>query len=227
MENRPLYSADIVEIIGSPPRWLLRAGSGLLLGAVLAILLVLMLVKVPEQSGSAVLLSSTTPPYYLTQLAVGQRLLVTSGQQVAQGQLLMQPLTQQGLGTPAPFSGTLYYAGSGVAGQPGDTLAVLVPLHNTYRFRGRAELGYLSELRRSRSLQLQVPLDGQHRDLLLLTGSLSYVSPVLRGDQVAYTGLLDSASCASLSRHAAAVASMPATLRTTAGQQPLLQRIFH
>lgn len=224
MENRPIYSAEISEIIGTPPRWIMRVGSGLLLLALVAGVALASVVKVPEQHHAAVRISGTTAPYYLRQSAGALRLLVVAGQPVMQGQRLAVSRTDSGLAIQAPFRGTFY---AEVPGQvDSDTLGVLVPAATAYRFTGRVAPAQLRELRRHGRQQLQVALDEQADSHLLLHGQLQYINPVVRNGQVTYVGRLDSASNALVARQFTGLNSLEGTLLVSSTHKPVLQRLF-
>ncbi|RSK37524.1 hypothetical protein [Hymenobacter metallilatus] len=224
MENRPLYSAEISEIIGTPPRWMMRVGSGLLLLALVAGVALASVVEVPEQHHAAVRISGITAPYYLRQSAGGLRLLVASGQPVQQGQRLAGSLQDSSLAIRAPFRGTFY---AEVPGQTAnDTLGVLVPAATAYRFTGRVAPEQLRELRSHGRQQLQVALDEQADSHLLLHGQLHYINPVVRNGQVTYVGRLDSASNAQVARQFAGLNSLEGTLLVSSTHKPVLQRLF-
>lgn len=229
MENRPLYSAEITEIIGTPPRWILRAGGGLLLVVLLVVGTLASTVRIAEQHASPLRITGVTRPYYLRQPAAGGlRTLVASGQVVAQGQLLAQRPLDPASQVPAPFGGTVYYEDlAGAPARPDDTLAMLVPLANTYRFSGKVALAQVPELRRSQLLQIQVPLDSRLSSSLTLHGHLHYLNPVVHDGQVSYSGQLDSLSEVALSQQAATITDLRGTLFVRSPSRPVLQRLLH
>ena len=225
MENRPVYSAEIAEIIGTPPQWLPRVGSGLLLLLLLLLLGAAAAVKIPESSESAVRISGTIAPYYLVAGRAG-RPLIASGQVVAVGQRLARRAPDSTGYLRAPFRGTLFYEPAAAAAQPGDTIGLLVPVANTYRFNGQMLPGQIDELRQQPTLELAVPLDDSAERSLALRGRLGYVTPMVRHGLVAYTGQLDSASSALLGRHLVAITTLDGTLLVARRRQSLLRRFF-
>ena len=228
VENRPLYSAEITEIIGTPPRWILRAGGGLLLVVLLVVGTLASTVRIAEQHTSPVRITGVTRPYYLRQPTLGGvRPLVASGQVVALGQVLAQRPHDPASRVLAPFGGTVYYEDlAGAPALPGDTLAMLVPLANTYRFRGKVLLAQVPALRRGQLLQIQVPLDSRMGSSLALHGRLRYLNPVVRDGQVSYSGRLDSLSEALLSQQAATITDLRGTLLVRSPSRPVLQRLL-
>jgi len=224
MENRPVYSADIAEIIGTPPRWIMRSGGGLLLLLLLAFAGLAARVSIPEQNSLPVRVSGLTQPHYLLQRPGGAQLLVAAGQRVQLGQPLGSAADER-----APFAGTVFYAApTGVVRSVGDTLGLVVPLINTYRFSGQLVVEQLPELHaHAEALQVQVPLPGQADGQLLLRGRLSYLDPVVRGGTVRYNGQLDSSSSAAVAQHFAAITSLEGTLLLRQRPQPILQRLLH
>lgn len=228
MENRPIYSAEISEIIGTPPRWIMRVGGGLLLLSLVAGVALASVVEVPEQHHAAVRISGTTAPYYLRQPAGGLRLLVTSGRPVRKGQPLAQGLADSSLSISAPFEGAFYTEVHPQLPEPatGDTLGVLVPAATAYRFTGRVAPEQLRELRSHGRQLLRVPLNQQATSHLLLHGQLQYINPVVRDGQVTYVGQLDSASTVRLARQFAGLSSLEGTLLVSSTHQPVLQRLF-
>lgn len=228
MENRPLYSAEITEIIGTPPRWIIRTGGGLLLLVFLGFIALGTVIRLPEHSSSPVRLSGTTKPFYLTQATGPARPVVASGQRVARGQLLLGAGPDTLGRVRAPFAGTLLLAGPAAGAlSPGDTLGVLLPLHNTYRFSGRVELGRAGSLARRPTLPIQVALGDRPEGALVLQGRLGYLNPIVRHGQVAYVGQLDSLSNLLLARELAAVTEVDGTLLLRGTRQPMLQSLFH
>lgn len=227
MENHPGYSADIAEIIGTPPRWIMRSGGGLLLLLLLAFAGLAAKVSIPEQNALPVRLSGLTQPYYLLQRPGGAQPLVAAGQRVQPGQPLLAP-PPGAAAERAPFAGTVFYAGpTGVARSVGDTLGLVAPLTNAYRFSGQLLVEYLPALHaHADALQVQVPLPGQADGQLLLRGRLSYLDPVVRGGTVRYNGQLDSASSAALAQHFTAITSLEGNLLLRQPPQPILQRLL-
>ncbi len=223
MDNRPLYSAEITEIIGTPPRWIMRAGGGLLLGGLLALAALASTVPLPEQNTAPLLIRGTVPPYYLRQTTDQLRPVVASGQVVQQGQLLAQGLRDPQQQVRAPFAGVLFYDAS--AARAGDTLGLLTPLATTYRFSGQVALGQVPALRRLSALQIEVPLD-DHLGSLTLRGHLAYLRPDVHGGLVGFAGQLDSASSLVLGRRAAALATLPGQLLLSSPGKPLTQRLL-
>jgi hypothetical protein len=223
MDNRPLYSAEITEIIGTPPRWIMRAGGGLLLGGLLGLAALASTVRLPEQSTAPLLIRGTVPPYYLRQTAGLLRPAVASGQVVQQGQLLAQGRLDPGQQVRAPFTGILFYDAG--AAHAGDTLGLLTPLANTYRFSGQVALGRVPALRSLPALQIEVPLD-DHLGSLTLRGHLAYIRPDVRGGLVGFAGQLDSLSSLTRGRRAAALATLPGQLLLSSPGKPLAQRLL-
>lgn len=190
MENLPLYSAEITEIIGTPPRWILRVGGGLLLALVLGFGALAASVSIPEQSPAPVRLRGAIQPYYLRQSTTNGRLVVAAGQVVRQGQVLRHTTLDSAADERAPFAGTIFYEESAAStAHPGDTLGLLAPLANTYRFSGRLAVGRLPELRaQAGTLRLEVPLEARNASSLVLSGRLTYLDPVVRHSTVTYNG---------------------------------------
>jgi hypothetical protein len=229
MENRPLYSAEIAEIIGTPPRWILRAGGGLLLALVLGFGGLAASISIPKQSTAPVRLRAATPPYYLRQDAAHGPLLVAAGQAVRPGQVLRHAAPGAATDERAPFAGTLFYeAPTSGAAQPGDTLGLLAPLATAYRFSGRLAVGCLPELRaQARALRLEVPFETADASSLVLTGQLTYLDPVVRQGAVTYNGQLDARSSAALARHFAALTTLDGNLLLPQPARPVLQRLLN
>ena len=228
MENSPLYSAEITEIIGTPPRWIMRVGGGLLLGLVLGFGTLAASISIPEQNVIAVRLRSTTPPYYLRQGMAGVRPAVPTGRVVREGQPLLHYPLNPAADECAPFTGTLLY--EDLAASPrhaGDTLGLLAPLTNTYRFSGRLAVGRLPELRAAAGgLHLEVPLDGRTTSLLALRGHLTYLDPVVHQGTVTYNGQLDSLSSVALARHFSDLTALDGTLLLPQPSRPILRRLL-
>ncbi|HEX8328336.1 MAG TPA: hypothetical protein VF629_12400 [Hymenobacter sp.] len=227
MEKSPLYSAEITEIIGTPPRWIMRVGGGLLLGLVLGFGALAASISIPEQNVLAVRLRNATPPYYLRPgLANGQP-AVPAGQVVRRGQPLLHYPLNPAADERAPFTGTLLYedlaAGSRRAG---DTLGLLVPLATAYRFSGRLAVGRLPELRAAGELRLEVPLAGRTTSLLALRGHLTYLDPAVHEGTVTYNGQLDSLSGVALARHFTGLTALDGTLLLPQPARPILQRLL-
>lgn len=224
MENRPLYSAEITEIIGTPPRWILRAGGGLLLLALVVLVGLAATIRLPEPNRSALRISSSVPPYYLRQGA--QTPVAAAGQLIRRGQPLAIS-TPDSAPVAAPFTGRLLLLPAAEAAtQTGDTLGVLLPANNAYQFSGRIDLGHLRELQRLGSLPIEVPLDDQADNSLRLRGHLRYLSPEVRGGTVAYVGQLDSASSTTLARHFTGLTNLEGCLLLRSHSAPILQRLL-
>jgi hypothetical protein len=227
METRPetpppLYSAEMTEIIGSPPRWLLRAGSGLLLLFLLLALGVTSVVSIPEQRQFAVRLRGATPPYYLVRGQGPVRLLAVSGQVVRQG----QPVALHAADSlRAPFAGTLFYEElTGAATTPADTLGVLVPVANAYRVSGQLAVEWLPELRQQAHLAITVPLS--RGGTLALQGRIRYVNPSVHRGQVSFAAQLDAPSNAALRHQFGNITDLDGAILLSRRNQPILLRIF-
>lgn len=229
METPPLYSAEITEIIGTPPRWILRAGGGLLLALVLGFGTLAASVSIPEQSPAPVRLRGVIQPYYLRQSTTNNRLVVAAGQTVRQNQVLRHSTLGSAADERAPFAGTVFYEVSAAStAHPGDTLGLLAPLVNTYRFSGRLAVGRLPELRaQAGTLCLEVPLEARNASSLVLSGRLTYLDPVVRRGTVTYNGQLDRRSSAALTQHFAAFTTLDGTLLLRQPAQPILQRLLN
>ncbi|OGX90170.1 hypothetical protein [Hymenobacter coccineus] len=226
MENRPLYSAEITEIIGTPPWWIIRAGGGVLLVVFVACLSLASVVQVPEQSNAPVFISGTTSPYYVRQIAGGARPAAASGQIVELGQLLVRGPLDDASGIRAPFAGRLRLQRLPAAASPGDTIGLLVPLRNAYRFNGVLDLAQASTLSNDQALTIRVTMSDHPDSYLSLSGYLGYVSPVVRQGHVACVGQLDSLSNVLLARYSSAITNLEGTLLLTSKRKPLLQSLF-
>lgn len=229
MENRPLYSAEITDIIGTPPRWIVRAGGGLLLGLLLGVVALAGSLRLPERHSYPVVLRGTVPPYYLRQAGGRLRAAIASGQVVRQGQVLAHTghPADTAAAVRAPFAGTFFTASpAGAAAQPGDTLGLLVPLVNAYRFGGRVALGQLAELRQAAPLTIEVPVAGQAGQPLALHGRLSYLDPTVRNGQATYVGHLDSLSALALTRQLAPLTQLSGTLLVSGPPHTVLHRLL-
>lgn len=228
MENRPLYSAEITDIIGTPPRWIVRAGGGLLFCMLLGVVALAGSFHLPERHSYPVLLRGTVPPYYLRQSGGHLRAAIAAGQVVRRGQVLAHAGHSDTVGTVrAPFAGTFFTANlAGAATQPGDTLGLLVPLVNAYRFGGRAALGRLAELRQAAPLTIEVPVAGRAGQPLTLHGRLSYLDPTVHDGQAAYVGHLDSVSDQALTQQLAPFTQLNGTLLVSSPPQTVLHRLL-
>lgn len=229
MEKPPLYSAEIAEIIGTPPRWLLRVGGGLLLALVLGFGGLAASISIPQQNAAPVRLRGLVQPYYLRQATASGVPVVAAGQVVRQGQVLRHSALGPAADERAPFAGTLFYeAPTAGTAHPGDTLGLLAPLANTYRFSGQLPVGRLPELRlQARALRLEVPLESADASSLVLTGLLTYLDPVVRHGTITYNGQLDGPSSAALARHFAALTTLDGTLLLRQPTRPVLQRLLN
>ena len=228
MENRPLYSAEITDIIGTPPRWIVRAGGGLLLALLLGAVAVAGGLRLPERHGYPVLLKGALAPYYLRQTTSRLQPALVTGR-VAQlgGYLALAGRGDTSGAVRAPFAGTFFAAGlAEAATQPGDTLGLLVPLANTYRFSGRMALEQLAGLRRTGTFTIEVPLAGHADQPLVLHGQLGYLDPTMRGGVASYQGHLDSISNVALARQLPAITQLTGTLLTSSAPQTVLHRLL-
>lgn len=228
MENRPLYSAEITDIIGTPPRWIVRAGGGLLLALLLGAVAVAGGLRLPEHHGYQVLLRGAVAPYYLRQTAGRLQPALATGRVARQGRCLARAGRADTTGAVrAPFAGTFFAAGlAEAATRPGDTLGLLVPLANTFRFSGRMALEQLAGLRQAGTLTIEVPLAGHADRPLVLHGQLSYLDPTVRGGLATYQGHLDSASNVALARQLPAITQLTGTLLISSTPQTVLHRLL-
>ena len=226
MENRPLYSAEITDIIGTPPRWIARVGSGLLLALLLGVVTVAGGLRLPERHSYPVLLRGAVAPYYLRQTAGHLQLALVMGR-VGPGRYLARAGRADTVGAVrAPFAGTFFAAGLAAATRPGDTLGLLVPLANTFRFSGRMAMEQLAGLRRAGTLIIEVPLAGRVDQTLVLYGRLSYLDPTVHGGLATYQGYLDSVSNVALARQLPALTQLTGTLLLSSPPQTVLHRLL-
>jgi hypothetical protein len=225
MENRPLFSAEITDIIGTPPRWIVRAGGGRLLGLLLGVAALASSIALPEHHSYPLVLKGEVAPYYLRQSANQLRPLLASGSVVTKGHYLTNASPTDTIGgLRAPFTGT-YFSAAPTTVIPGDTLGLLVPLTNTYRFSGRIALGQLTALRQAPALVLEVPLEGTDQ-ALVLHGHLSYIAPAVHNGQVTYIGLLDSSSNQLLAHRLVAITQLNGLLQVSGAPKTVVQRLL-
>jgi hypothetical protein len=229
MENHPIYSAEITEIIGTPPRWIMRAGGGVLLLLLLGFVGLSASISIPEQTALRLRLNGTIQPYFLRQGPTSAQPVVAAGQLVRQGQLLLHHPLDPAADERAPFTGTVFYEDlARPARRAGDTLGLLAPLTNTYRFSGRISVGRIRELQtHAANLQVEVPLNDQADGSLLLNGRLSYINPVVHQGTVTYHGQLDSLSSVALARHFTAITTLEGALLLRQHSRPILRRLLN
>ena len=228
MENQSNYSVEITDLIGTTPKWVLRAGSGLLLLLLILALGLASVVSIPEQNSSTVFLRASTPAYYVRQVSESMQLLVLSGQRVQRGQCVARGMTPVRVCVYAPFSGTLYYEDKADnSRRVGDTLALVVPLATSYQFHGQLPLAWVQVLQKQPRIAIEVPLYNQLTSVLVLRGHLRYVKPVMQHGELSYQGELDSASSVALRQHFAAITQLEGTLLLSSQRAPLLRRLFN
>ncbi len=222
-----MYSAEITDIIGTPPRWIVRAGGGLLLALLLGAVAVAGGLRLPQRHGYPVLLRGAVAPYYLRQTAEQLQPALATGR-VEQGRYLARTGRADTPGAVrAPFAGRFFAAGlAAAATRPGDTLGLLVPLANTFRFSGRMALEQLAGLRQAGTFTIEVPLAGRADRPLVLRGRLSYLDPTVRGGLATYQGHLDSLSNVALARQLPAITQLTGTLLLSSPPQTVLHRLL-
>lgn len=132
-------SAEVQQIIGRPPHWLVRGGIGVFLGVLLLVFGAASAIEYPEIVQASVTLRFTGGPLVVEASGEGrlQDLPLENGATVEQGQLLAVLGREGAAGDRivAPAGGTLLYAGVLEAGQPvkaGQTLFQIRPEGATY-----------------------------------------------------------------------------------------------
>jgi hypothetical protein len=226
-EHPPVYSAEITEIIGIPPRWIVRGGGSLLLAIFMTCLFVASVIRVPKQHSSPVTLHGATRPYYLRQIVTGARWAVGVGSIIKKGQALLQGGNSETTLISAPFAGQLMLQSQLYSASPGDTIGMLIPLNNTYRFTGTIDLGQTKQLSSRMGFPIEVTLSKRTQEKMVLYGRLGYITPTIQNGHVTYVGELDSSSNAMLSQRLLVAADVPGMLVFTTVGKPLLQSLFH
>lgn len=132
-------SAEVQQIIGRPPHWLVRGGIGVFLGVILLVFGAASTIEYPEIVQASVTMRIAGGPLVVQASGKGrvQDLPLENGATVEQGQLLAVLGREGATGDRivAPAGGTLLYAGVLEAGQPvtaGQTLFQIRPEGVTY-----------------------------------------------------------------------------------------------
>lgn len=226
METPPLYSAEITELIGTPPRWLTRAGGGLLLLALLVAFTLAAVVRVPDNRVLPLVIRGSVVPYYVVPtVGTNWQRQVQPGQVVNQGQELAASRADT-VRMRAPFAGVFFAAGPvRASGTTSDTVGILVPLATAYRFSGQVAAEQVAELRRMPELRIEVPLAGPSGSLHL-RGKLGYLNPAVRAGQVSYVGYLDSLSGVALAQQLVPSARLDGRLLLSRRHPSVLQRLW-
>ncbi len=90
-ENMEIRSEEVQEILGNPPPWMVRYGTGVAIGVLALFLWLSFFIKYPDTISGDIRISFTEPPRHLVAAQSGyiDKVLVNNGDEVKEGQTLI------------------------------------------------------------------------------------------------------------------------------------------
>ncbi|GGH13536.1 hypothetical protein [Pedobacter zeae] len=224
-----IYSAEIKEIVGEPPKWLLKSGGGSLLLLLLLLLALSAFTHYPDKKAIAINIYREQNPLILSKSLNVCRFLKTSGAQAKKGEAIALA-DRDGIKQiiTAPFTGKLFYAdGALTETHKKDTLAMLVPSKGGFKFKGQISSEYARLLNDSKNTAFKITPNNLLGDDLELYGKLTTLGPLKTNNMFDFTGTIEPASGNILDQKYVAVLNLDARLTLVLENKTILSRILN
>jgi len=224
-----VYSAEIKEIVGEPPKWLLKSGGGSLLLLLLLLVALSAFTHYPDKKAITVNIYREQNPLILSKSLNVYRFLKASGATAKKGEAIAltdhdgikQIIT-------APFAGKLFYDdGALTETHKKDTLAMLVPSKGGFKFKGQISSEYARLLNDSKNTVFKITPDNQLGDDLELYGKLTTLGPLKANNMFDFTGTIEPASGSILDENYVAILNLDARLTLILDNKTILARILY
>lgn len=224
-----VYSAEIKEIVGEPPKWLLKSGGGSLLLLLLLLVALSAFTSYTDKKIIAIQIYREQQAFIISKSLNVQQFLKASGSQVKKGEDIAladhngvrQTLT-------APFIGKLFYD-EGALTNPTkkDTLAMLVPSSGVFKFRGEISTEYARLLNDAKSTAFKITPNNQLDKDLEIFGKLISLGPLKANNMLDFTGIIEPSSGIVLDQNYVAVLNLDSKLTLVLDNKTILSRILH
>lgn len=224
-----VYSAEIKEIVGEPPKWLLKSGGGSLLLLLLLLGALSAFTRYPDKKIIAVQIYREQNAFILSKNLNVSRFLKASGAQVKKGETIA--LTDQNgvrQNLTAPFSGKLFYDDGALTNSvKKDTLAMLVPSKGVFKFKGEISTEYARLLNNAKNTAFKIAPNNQVDKDLEVYGKLTALGPLKANNMLDFTGTIEPASGTILDQNYVAILNLDARLTLVLDNKTILSRILH
>ncbi|MBO9673517.1 MAG: hypothetical protein J7577_08735 [Sphingobacteriaceae bacterium] len=224
-----VYSAEIKEIVGEPPKWLLKSGGGSLLLLLLLLVALSAFTHYPDKKAIAVKIYREQNAVVLLKSLNICQFSKTSGATAKKGDAIAltdvdgikQIIT-------APFTGKLFYDdGALTETVKKDTLAMFVPSNGGFKFKGQISSEYARLLNDSKSTVFKITPNNQLGDDLELYGKLNTLGPLKANNMFDFTGTITPASGSVLDLNYVAILNLDARLTLVLDNKTILSRILN
>ncbi|MFD2284985.1 hypothetical protein GJU39_17435 [Pedobacter petrophilus] len=224
-----IYSAEIKEIVGEPPKWLLKSGGGSLL------LLLFMLgglsafTRYPEKEIIPVHIYRGQNAFIISKKYCVKKFLKASGTQVKKGEAIAQADSKALNQTiTAPFAGKLFYDEDALTNpSKPDTLALLVSSEGPFKFKGKIGTEYAHLLTTAKATSFKIAINNQVVKDLALYGKLNGFGPLKSGNTLAFTGTIEPASGKIIDDNYLAIQNLEGKLTLILDNKTILSRILN
>lgn len=224
-----VYSAEIKEIVGEPPKWLLKSGGGSLLLLLLLLGALSAFTRYTDKKIIAVQIYREQRAFILSKSLNVQQFLKSSGSQVKKGEdIALTDYNGMKQTLTAPFIGKLFYD-DGALTDPTikDTLAMLVPSKGVFKFRGEISTEYARLLNDAKSTTFKITPNNQLDKDLEIFGKLTSLGPLKANNMLDFTGIIESASGIILDQNYVAILNLDSKLTLVLDNKTILSRILH
>jgi hypothetical protein len=224
-----VYSAEIKEIVGEPPKWLLKSGGGSLLLLLLLLGALSAFTRYPDKKTITVKIYREQNAFILLKSLNVRQFLKTSGAQVKKGEAIAQA-DHDGIKQiiTAPFTGKLFYDDDALTNAiKKDTLAMLVPSKGGFKFKGEISTEYARLLNDAKSSAFKIVPNNQVDKNLELYGKLTALGPLKANNMLDFTGTMAPGSGSILDQNYVAILNLDAQLTLVLDNKTILSRILH
>ncbi|MEH3113742.1 hypothetical protein [Pedobacter terrae] len=224
-----VYSAEIKEIVGEPPKWLLKSGGGSLLLLLLLLVALSAFTHYPDKKAVMVKIYREQNAVVLLKSLNIHQFLKASGATAKKGEVIA--LAYRGGSKQiitAPFTGKLFYDDAALT-ETGkkDTVAMFVPSKGGFKFKGQISSEYARLLNDSKNTVFKIIPNNQLGDDLELYGKLTTLGPLKANNMFNFTGTIVPASGSLLDQNYVAILNLDAQLTLILDNKTILSRILY
>ncbi|MBE5317705.1 hypothetical protein IM793_00920 [Pedobacter sp. MR2016-19] len=224
-----VYSAEIKEIVGEPPKWLLKSGGGSLLLLLLLLGALSAFTRYPDKKIIAVQIYRGQHAFIFSKSSNVKEFLKSSGAPVKKGEAIALADSNGTSKTiRAPFTGKLFYdEGALTSTAKTDTLAMLVPSNGVFKFKGEISTEYARLLSNAQGTAFKIEPNNQVAKGLEIYGKLTALGPLKANNMLDFTGTIEAASGTILDQNYVAILNLDAKLTLVLENKTVLARILH
>ncbi|WP_158797080.1 hypothetical protein [Pedobacter sp. L105] len=230
MENQEhQYSAEINEIVGQPPKWLLKSGGSSLLLLLLILLALSAFTSYSDKHVIPVIIFREKTIFPITGNMSVIRFLKASGEQVKKGDPIA--LTKQNNNSQminAPFTGKIFYDRDALKNRhPADTLAMLVPSNGVFGFKGDVGLDYARFLSIHKGTVFTIIPDDQIENNRNIIGKITSFGLPKANNILGFSGIIEPQSGKSLEETYLSILTIKGKLVLNLDDKTILRHIFN